>query len=67
MTVDNALNMADALRRQKLLFRSASCYEKGKHGIGLGFKTFDPEKLHPWTRACADWMQEHGFLGGEKK
>jgi acetyl esterase/lipase len=65
VTVDNALNLADALRKEKVLF-DLHLYEKGKHGIGLGNKVFDPEKVHPWTRACADWMQQHGFLSEKK-
>ncbi len=59
--MDNALNMADALRKEKVPF-DLHLYEKGKHGIGLGNKVFDAEKVHPWTRACADWMQQRGFL-----
>ncbi|EDY21311.1 alpha/beta hydrolase [Chthoniobacter flavus Ellin428] len=59
--VDNAFAFADAMREKGVPF-DLHLYQKGKHGIGLGFKTFDPEKLHPWTRDCAFWLKEHGFM-----
>jgi hypothetical protein len=37
-------------------------YEHGNHGLGLGFRSaYEPEKLLPWTHACATWLQAHGF------
>ena len=37
-------------------------YEKGKHGLGLGVRPYDPAKpLHPWTVECSRWLSEHGF------
>lgn len=61
VTVDNALTFADALRVAKVPY-DLHLYEKGRHGIGLGTKEADPEKMHPWTRACVDWMKQRGVL-----
>jgi len=61
VTVDNALTFANALHTAKIPF-DLHLYEKGKHGIGVGTKDPDPEKMHPWTRACVDWMKQRGFL-----
>lgn len=58
--VENALAFATALREMAVPF-DLHLYEKGRHGIGLGNKEFDPEKLHPWTRDCAFWLKLHGF------
>lgn len=60
VTAENALGFAVALREKGVPF-DLHLYQKGKHGIGLGNRTFDPEKLHPWTRDCAFWLKEHGF------
>jgi hypothetical protein len=41
-------------------------YEKGRHGIGLGFRPYDgftSERLHPWTVECRRWLVERGFTG----
>ena len=58
--VENAFAFASALRAQGVRF-DLHLYEKGSHGIGLGSKTFDPEKFHPWTRDCAFWLKQQGF------
>jgi acetyl esterase/lipase len=58
--VENAFAFASALREKGVQF-DLHIYEKGSHGIGLGNKTFDPEKLHPWTRDCAFWLKQQGF------
>lgn len=58
--VENALVMAEALRQAGVPF-DLHLYEKGRHGIGLGSKDYDPVKLHPWTQACAFWLAERGF------
>ncbi|HEV7225253.1 MAG TPA: alpha/beta hydrolase [Pirellulales bacterium] len=62
VVVENALVMADALRKAGVPF-DLHLYEKGRHGIGLGAKPNDPAKLHPWTQACAFWLSERGFAG----
>ena len=59
---ENALAFGEALRAKRIPF-DLHFYEKGAHGIGLGTKTFDPAKLHPWTRDCAFWLKEQGFAG----
>lgn len=64
VVVENALTVATALRAAKLPF-DLHLYEKGKHGIGLGLggKPFTPDAtLHPWTRDCAFWLHERGFV-----
>jgi acetyl esterase/lipase len=58
--VENALVMAEALRQAGVPF-DLHLYEKGRHGIGLGSKDYDPAKLHPWAQACAFWLAERGF------
>jgi acetyl esterase/lipase len=65
VVVENALVFADALRRAGVAF-DLHLYQKGRHGIGLGTKDFNPAKLHPWTKACAQWLGEQGFLKPER-
>ena len=60
VVVDNALSYATALREKGVPF-DLHLYAKGRHGIGLGNKTFEPEKLHPWTRDCEFWLKLRGF------
>ena len=36
-------------------------YEKGRHGLGLGTKPYDPAKLHPWVGECGRWLAAHGY------
>lgn len=59
--VENALAFATALREKKVPL-DLHIYLKGRHGIGLGSKELDPEKLHPWTRDAAFWLKEQGFI-----
>ena len=59
--VENALVFAEALRAAGVPF-DLHLYQKGRHGIGLGNKDYDPAKVHPWTRDCAFWLQEQGFV-----
>ena len=62
VTVDNALTYADALRVAKVRF-ALHLFEHGKHGLGLGVKTYTPEAvLHPWTKDCEFWLREQKFL-----
>jgi len=58
--VENALELAAALRRQGVPF-ALHIYTKGAHGMGLGSAQWDPARRHPWTHACALWLQEQGF------
>lgn len=58
----NALGIAVALREKGIPF-DLHLYEKGRHGIGLGIGSKDdPAKLHPWTKDCAFWLKQQGFL-----
>lgn len=62
--VENALKFAGALREAGVPF-ALQVYEKGPHGIGLGFKvyaTYEPGKLHPWTANCLYWLKQHNFV-----
>ena len=37
-------------------------YETGRHGLGLGVRTYDGTKtLNPWTVECQRWLGSHGF------
>ena len=59
------LELAAALDRHGRPFE-LHVYEKGRHGIGLGFRPydgFDTERLHPWTVECRRWLAERGFAG----
>ncbi|MEO6036278.1 MAG: alpha/beta hydrolase [Verrucomicrobiota bacterium] len=61
--VENSLIFASALRAAGVPF-DLHIYEKGPHGMGLGFKVYspyEPDKLHPWTRDCIFWLKEHKF------
>jgi len=61
--VENALLFASALRKAGVPF-DLHIYEKGRHGIGLGFQPYseyDRAKLHPWTRDCEFWLKQQGF------
>lgn len=60
VTVENALAYATALREKGVPF-DLHLYKNGRHGIGLGNKTYEPAKLHPWTRDCEFWLRLHGF------
>ena len=58
---DNAFAIAAALREKKIPF-DLHLYQQGKHGIGLGSKDGDPAKMHPWTKDCAFWLKQQGFV-----
>lgn len=60
VVVENALVFTDALRKAGVPF-DLHLYEKGRHGIGLGTRDGDVAKMHPWTKACATWLQTQGF------
>ena len=60
--VKNSLDFATALGGANVPFE-LHIYEHGPHGLGLGgAPNYDPAKWLPWTRACADWLQAHGFV-----
>ncbi|MEO6786790.1 MAG: alpha/beta hydrolase [Chthoniobacteraceae bacterium] len=61
VVVENAFAFANALREKGVSY-DLHLYEKGKHGIGLGGKDYDPEKVHAWTRDCIFWLKQHGFV-----
>jgi len=61
VVADNALAIAAALREKGVPF-DLHLYEKGRHGIGLGTKDGDPAKMHPWTKDCAFWLKQQGFV-----
>jgi len=61
VVVENALVFADACRKAGVPF-DLHLYQKGRHGIGLGNKDYEPEKLHPWAKDCIFWLGEQGFM-----
>jgi len=63
--VENALLFAEALRKAGVPF-DLHIYEKGQHGIGLGSRTFDPAKWHPWTRDLVFWLEAQGFCSSTR-
>ena len=63
--LEGVLNLAAALQRHGRPFE-LHVYEKGPHGIGLGFRPsdgFQLDRLHPWTVECGRWLRERGFGG----
>jgi len=58
--LEGVLDFASALQRHGIPF-DLHVYQKGPHGIGLGSRTYDPAKLHPWTQDCAFWLSEQGW------
>ena len=58
--VENSLQLASALRRAGVAY-DLHIYEHCPHGVGLGNKTFDETKFHPWTRECERWLRERKF------
>jgi acetyl esterase/lipase len=58
--VENSLTFAAALRRAGVPFE-LHIYQKGPHGIGLGSRTYDPSKWHPWTHDARLWLKAQGF------
>ncbi len=61
--VENSLEFAMALRRAGVPF-DLHIYQKGGHGMGLGNpprKSYDPAKVHPWTKDCFFWLKAQGF------
>ncbi len=59
--VENSLEFAYALRRAGVPF-DLHIYQKGPHGLGLGSREYDPQKLLDWTRDCASWLKVRGFV-----
>jgi acetyl esterase/lipase len=60
---ENCLAFVSAMRKAGVPF-DLHIYEKGPHGMGLGFKVYspyDPAKLHPWTKDCVFWLKLHNF------
>jgi acetyl esterase/lipase len=64
--VENALEFAAALRRNKVPF-ALHIYPKGGHGMGLGGAQWDPGNRHPWTNDCALWLKEQGYGNGPSR
>lgn len=58
--VENSLTLALALSKVRVPF-DLHIYAHGPHGIGLGNKTFDQSKFHPWTRECELWLRQNHF------
>lgn len=59
--IENALAFVAALQKNDIPF-DFHVYQKGPHGIGLGSRTYDTSKLHPWTADCIFWLKEQGFV-----
>ena len=55
--VRNSLDFAAALRAHGVPF-ALHVYPHGAHGLGLGSNTWNPAARHPWTLACAQWLQD---------
>jgi acetyl esterase/lipase len=62
--VENSLMFAEALSEAGVPF-DLHIYQKGPHGMGLGFHVYapyDPAKLHPWTQDCLFFLKQHEFV-----
>ncbi len=63
VAVENSLEFAAAMRRAGVPF-DLHIYEKGAHGLGLGFRQYTPEnmsKFLPWTADCLYWLKQRGW------
>jgi acetyl esterase/lipase len=58
--VENSLAFAEAMRQAHVPVE-LHLYANGAHGIGLGSKSFEPEKFHPWVQECELWLKAQGF------
>jgi len=58
--VENSMEFAAALRKARVHFE-LHIYERGRHGLALGGRPYNPEKWLPWTKECRRWLQEQGF------
>lgn len=56
----NSIMFGEALAKAGVPFE-LHIYEKGRHGLGLGSRTYDPSKWLEWTRDCNLWLKSHGF------
>ena len=59
--VENSLQFAGALRQAGVPF-DLHVYQKGGHGLGLGTKDNDPDKMLPWAHDCVYWLKAQGFV-----
>ena len=60
MKVENSLEFAAALRRNKVPF-DLHVFQKGGHGIGLMDKP-PFENVHPWGRNLVYWLKAQRFV-----
>lgn len=58
--VENSLQFAEALRKAKVPF-DLHIYQKGRHGLGLGSREWDPARRLPWTEDLAYWLRIQGW------
>ncbi len=58
--VQNSLDFAAAMMRAGVPCE-LHVYEKGKHGIGLGYHTYAPDQFHPWVRDCELCLKARGY------
>ncbi len=58
--VENTLQFAEALRKAGVPF-DLHIYQKGRHGLGLGTREWDPAQRHPWTADLVYWLKVQGF------
>lgn len=58
---ENSLAFAQALLKNKVPV-DLHIYEKGKHGMGLGSRSYEPNNLHPWAQDCLYWLKLHNFV-----
>ncbi|MFT4177101.1 MAG: alpha/beta hydrolase [Luteolibacter sp.] len=64
--VRNALDFAEALLKNQVPYE-LYIPEKGKHGLGLGIRNYqpgvtDPSQLLPWTVVLDSWLKLHRFI-----
>ncbi|MDR2762238.1 MAG: alpha/beta hydrolase [Planctomycetaceae bacterium] len=59
---ENGVEFYLALRKNKVP-AEIHIFQKGKHGIGLGFK----DQFNEWTNLCELWLQNNGILSPPPK
>ena len=57
--VENSLLFAEALAKNKVPF-ALHVFPHGPHGVGLAANM---PTVSAWTKLCADWLKEIGFVG----
>ncbi len=59
--VENSLDFALALGKAGVAYE-IHVYQHGAHGMGLGTRSGEPSRMHPWAHECERWMRARNFI-----